>query len=88
MTNSFSPAILIIFKVWLCVLVTTAVFVLVSAIIIKNRANINDQNSSRQLLLHTIYNQLDFVFRLFTNQGKTLIGRFTLFKNSNAKIFI
>ena len=82
MTNSFNPDKIINFKVWLCGLVTTAVFVLVSAIIIKNRADINDQNSSRLPLLHTIFNQLDFVIRLFTNQGKTLIAKFIVFKNS------
>lgn len=59
-------------KVWLCFLGVTAAFVLVSAIIIKNRMDVKDSNSIRQSLRKTIYNQLDYVMRHFTNQGKVL----------------
>jgi len=58
-------------KAWICFLVTTTVFVLVSAIIIKNRMDINNSNSSQsQSIFKAVYNQIDYVIRHFTNQGK------------------
>ena len=51
-------------------------FVLVSAIIIKNRMDIYDivsNSTHRQLLGQIIYNQLDYVIRLLTNQGNIIL---------------
>ena len=35
--------------------------------------DIDDSNSNRQSLRQTIYNQVDYVIRHFTNQGKILL---------------
>lgn len=59
----------ITFKVWLCLLGTVSIFVLSSSIIIKNKMDIVDSNANHQSLRITIYHQLDYVIRLFTNQG-------------------
>jgi len=86
------------FKVWICLLVTTSVFVLVSAIIIKNKMDINKSNSARQSISQTMYNQIDYVIRHFTNQGKILvtscsilfiqIDNINILINSNQKVVL
>jgi len=45
---------------------------MVSAIIIKNKMDIDGSNSNRPSLRQTIYNQVDYVIRQFTNQGKKM----------------
>lgn len=59
-------------KVWLSFLTTTSVFVFLSAKIIKNRMDMYNSNLNRQSIGKAVYNQIDYVIRLFTNQGAIL----------------
>lgn len=62
----------------------TTVFVVVSASIIKNKMDINGGlNSTPQSIGHVVYNQLDYVIRLFTNQGKIVVATYYVKESQN-----
>lgn len=62
-----------LFKVWFYLLGTTAAFVFTTAALIKNRNKIDDDASVYHTVRETVFNQLEYVFRIITNQGKILI---------------
>ncbi len=60
-------------KVWIFFFITTTIFVFTTAAFIRNRYKIDDadcESTHNESTWETVFNQVEYVFRIMTNQGK------------------
>jgi len=56
-------------KVWFFLIGSTTIFVFITAAFIRNRYKIDNVNTVNRPPRETVFNQLEYVFRIITNQG-------------------
>ena len=62
-----------LFKVWFFFIGTTTIFVFITATFIRHRYKIDNVDTTNHSVLDIIFNQMEYVFRITTNQGKIQI---------------